>query len=112
MTTWCSSPGAPLVAEPFAKIPRRVARYRLSGQVHRVLIAIASHADKHGFAYPSLSRIAAESDIERKNLPRLIGELERAGLLRRERRVSDGGGATNTGYVVFDGNGGVLISED
>lgn len=94
------------MAESFAKIPRRAARYRASGQAHSVLISVASHANKDGFAYPSLSLMASETRIERKNIPRLISQLEAVGLLRRELRLI--GDRWRNGYVVL----GVLNSED
>lgn len=89
------------VPESFAKIPRSIARYHLSGQVFQVLIAIASHADKEGFAYPSLSLIVKETGINRKNIPRLIAKAKECGLLRREHRAQKSGAATKTGYIVF-----------
>jgi hypothetical protein len=60
----------------FGKIPSRVARLRLPGRVHAVLIAIASHANREGIARPSLDTIAAETGIERSKVPACIRRLE------------------------------------
>jgi hypothetical protein len=86
----------------FARIPLWALDAKVSPQALRVLIAIAGHIDRDGRAFPSLSTIAALTGVARKNLPRLITELENAVLLRRERTT--GGRGNPTRYqVVFAG---------
>jgi hypothetical protein len=86
---------------PFARIPLWAANAEISLQAWRVLTAIAGHLDRTGWAYPSYTRIAALSGIARNNIPRVVTELEDAGLLRRERTT--GGRGNPTRYqVVFE----------
>lgn len=73
------------MTERFAKVPPRAAgALELGAQDFRVLIAIAAHADNDGKAFPSLSRVASLTGIARKNIPRSISRLEKAGLLRHQ----------------------------
>jgi DNA-binding MarR family transcriptional regulator len=91
----------------FARIPLWAASAEITPSALRVLIAIAAHLDRTGWAYPSLSTIAGLTGIARKKVPSLIAELEGAGLLRRER--SKGGRGNPTRYQVSDGEGFVLV---
>jgi MarR family len=93
----------------FSKIPRRAAEdHDLTAADHRVLTAIGLHANGAGTAYPSLTRIAAITGIDRKNIPRSLSRLEAAGLLRRVRRRDDSGGWDRSTYeVVFEQEEGV-----
>jgi hypothetical protein len=69
---------------PRAFIPQWVAGVKELGGLARVYLAIASHADKAGLAYPSLARIAGLTQIDRRNIPALVAAVERAGLIRKE----------------------------
>jgi hypothetical protein len=74
----------------FARIPSRAAGARdLGAQDFRVLVALAAHADGEGRAYPSLARIASLTGVARKNVPRSIARLEKAGLLRHQQRKGE-----------------------
>ena len=70
--------------ERFAKVPIGAATLSLSGRAWRVLIAIGSHADKDGRAWPSLSTIARCTGIARKNIGPLIAELIRSRAISKE----------------------------
>jgi hypothetical protein len=98
------------MGEPFAKVPARVASCNLGGRALRVLIAIASHADREGRAYPSLGRIAALTGIDRRNLPALIAELNAAGLVRKDARKGDRGVWSTTVYRIASDAEGVSSS--
>ena len=66
----------------FSRVPSRAAGIRdLRGDDLRVLIAMGQHVDKAGNAHPSLSRIGALTGVSRKNVPRSIERLEKAGLI-------------------------------
>jgi hypothetical protein len=100
-----------LVADRFARIPARAARYRdLSARDWRVLVAIASFADRAGRAYPSMTRIAKIVGINRGDVPRSIRRLEQLGLLHCQRRERPAGGPNVNLYtVVFEGEGASAV---
>jgi hypothetical protein len=57
-----------------AKIPPRVALLHLSGREYDVLVAIARHANRDGFAWPSLATIVAEAGTREKRVPGPVGD--------------------------------------
>jgi DNA-binding IscR family transcriptional regulator len=71
--------------ERFARVPLWAGKLQLRPQAWQVLVVIAAHADRAGWAHPSLATIAELTGITRNNLPRLLDMLEAAGLLRRDR---------------------------
>jgi hypothetical protein len=86
----------------FARIPLWAAGVEIRPRAFRVLIAIAAHIDRDGWAYPSLASIAALTGIARNKLFAAVDQLENVGLLRRDR--SKGGRSNPTRYqVVFKG---------
>lgn len=100
----------------FAKVPPRAAcDPRLRAADHRVLIAICSHANAGGRAYPSYACIASETGIARDNVPRSITRLEEFGYLQRQRHKRGPGLWDRSSYeIIFEdskaapsGNGGV-----
>ena len=85
----------------FARVPMWVASMQqLSGRALRVYICILAHADRNGFAFPSLATIAEVTGITRHKLPALINELIAAGLLRRQERRDEAGDNTTNLYEV------------
>jgi hypothetical protein len=97
----------------FACIPASAAGARdLGAQDFRVLVALAAHADSEGRAYPSLARIASLTGVARKNVPRSIARLEKAGLLRHRQRKSETSAWGHNLYsVVFEEAGPVSEAE-
>jgi hypothetical protein len=91
--------------EQFAMIPLRAARLLFGTRAWRVLIAISAHAGSARTAFPSLRLIAELTGIAVNKLHASIGELEREGLLRRQR--SNGGKGNPTVYelVFYDAAG-------
>jgi|SRR5215469_13818577 len=90
------------MTEHFAKVPPRVAAdFTLGAQDLRVLIAICSHANGGGRAYPSLARIASLTGIARHNVCRSIGRIEKAGYLRRQRRQCGNGVWDRSTYEII-----------
>jgi DNA-binding MarR family transcriptional regulator len=86
----------------FARIPMWAASADISQRALRVLIAIAGHLDRTGWAWPSLTTIAEMTGIDRRHVLRAIAELETAGLIYRD-RATDGGRGKSTRYrVIFD----------
>jgi hypothetical protein len=90
----------------FARVPpQAAAAHKLGAPALRVLIAISAYADANGRAYPSLKRIARETGISRRNLPRAIRALVSAGLMRSENRRDEAGdAASNYYYLVYPAN--------
>jgi hypothetical protein len=88
------------MADRFARVPQRAASAGIGARALRVLIAIASHADRGGQAYPSLARIAELTGIDRRGIPVEIAALVTAGLLLREPRAGKTG--ANRYTIVFD----------
>jgi hypothetical protein len=50
-----------------------------------VLLALAEHADEAGVCWPSLSRLAARAEVDRRTVTRCLAALEARGLLQRVR---------------------------
>ena len=55
-----------------------------------ILLALAEHADEQGRCWPSLRRLAALTEADRRTVTRGLAELEARGLLARERRPGKG----------------------
>ena len=91
-----------LMTAHFAKVPPRAARDpRLRAADHRVLIAISSHVNGEGRAYPSYACIASETGIARDNVPRSITRLEKFGYLRRQRHKRGPGLWDRSSYEII-----------
>ncbi|UHD15031.1 DnaT-like ssDNA-binding domain-containing protein [Thiocapsa bogorovii] len=50
-----------------------------------VLLALAEHADEAGDCWPSLSRLAARAEVDRRTVTRCLAALEARGLIQRTR---------------------------
>jgi len=57
-----------------------------------VLLAVATAVDVDGDDCPSQSDLAAQTGLGVRTVRRALAELERGGLLIRQRRTADGGG--------------------
>ena len=55
-----------------------------------ILLALAEHADEEGRCWPSLTRLAALTEADRRTVTRGLAELEARGLVARERRQGKG----------------------
>lgn len=51
-----------------------------------VLAALADYANKHGYAWPSQSRLARDTDLSIRTIIRAVSALEEAGLIVVTRR--------------------------
>jgi hypothetical protein len=88
---------APKERGRFGRIPDYVARISdLSGADFRVLIALATFADKKGICFPSLATLAQKTGIERKNIPRSLAKLERLKVIARMWRPN-----TSNAYGIY-----------
>jgi hypothetical protein len=77
--------------ETFAPVPNWLLRRRDVGAPAKLLYGrLAQYAGKNGQAYPSLSTLATEIGIDRRNIIRHQHTLESKGLLRIERKTGVG----------------------
>jgi len=72
-----------------------------------VLVALAEHANREGWAWPSLARLASETELTRRSVLRHLREAEAAGELRRERH-----GPRGTRYQLTPGGVAIGASGD
>ena len=94
----------------FARIPAKAAGLPLTATQLRVLIAICLHADRDGFAHPSLARIGKIAHVQTANVAHSLSALVRHGLIRRD-RTARGDGWANTQYQVIYEPAEVLSEE-
>jgi hypothetical protein len=92
--------------EPFpyggeARVPARACvEWGLGGPVLKVLICIAAFADEGNRSCVSLRRIGQLTHVGEGNVPKIITELERCGLISRERRRRPNGSLAVNIYTV------------
>ena len=101
-----------MTGKRFSMVPLSAANIReLGAQDLRTLIALASHANGDGRAYPSLTRLAAITGIDRRGVCRSIGHLETAGLIRRQRQRLKGQAESwgRTSYELIFGDCEVVV---
>jgi hypothetical protein len=89
----------------FAVIPIRVLDDERLNITHlRVLMALSSHSDKHGWSYPGSRKLAEMVRLTPGRVRTCIGELRSFGLLEVSARYRDDGSQTTNFYrVVMDG---------
>ncbi len=61
-------------------------RRGLTPALRCILLALAEHADEQGRCWPSLARLAALAEVDRRTVTRGLAELEDRALLARERK--------------------------
>ncbi len=89
----------------FAVLPARVFEdSRLSLSHFKALGVICTHTDKNGWAWPSVSRIAAVIGVSRQRASKCIQEMKDWGYLeiRAQKRKTDGGQTSNLYRVIMD----------
>ena len=89
----------------FAVLPARAFEdSRLSLSHLKALGIICTHTDKNGWAWPSVSRIAAVIGVSRQRTSKCIQEMKEWGYLevRSQKRKTDGGQTSNLYRVIMD----------
>ncbi|KWD62343.1 hypothetical protein WL68_19270 [Burkholderia cepacia] len=90
----------------FIVLPSRILEDgRLSSMTHlRVLMALCSHTDKHGWAWPSRKTLAEKVGVSTARVSQCIGDLRDWGYIEvyAQARGSDGGQTSNRYRVLFD----------
>jgi hypothetical protein len=100
----------------FSRVPCHAARASVINGAGRVLIFLGAFANNHGDkVWPGFDLISEGTGIARKNLPRLLADLEAGNLISRERQTDKHGRPGRTVYRLnFDAVGAsirVLKSE-
>lgn len=85
----------------FAICPKRVyLNNDLTSTDIRVYIAIQGFANKDGYCYPSIEKIASICGVKRRTIERSLKRLEESDVLKREKRIDKKGGYTSNGYYL------------
>ena len=88
------------VTEKFSIMSNRISDYRLKSRDYAVYCCLVKHSDKNGVCFPSRRLIAEECCIDKKTVAAAIRSLERAGLLKKEKRHRQDGLNTSNAYTV------------
>jgi DNA-binding transcriptional ArsR family regulator len=85
----------------FAVVPGFIfCRSGLSANARLVFVVLRFHSDKAGRCHPSHARLAEATGLSRRTVARVLGELEKGGLIERTRRISPEGNLNTTLYTL------------
>lgn len=68
-----------------------------------VLLVLADHANDNGECWPSIATIARKASMSATSVKRNLADLEKTGLIRRERRKRSDGSWTSSRYFLACG---------
>lgn len=88
------------VSEKFSIISNRISDYRLKPRDYAVYCCLVKHSDKNGICFPSRRLIAEECCIDKKTVDSAIKNLEKAGLVTKQKRKRQDGSNTSNLYKV------------
>ena len=88
------------VTEKFSIISNRISDYRLKPRDYAVYCCLVKHSDKNGISFPSRRLIAEECCIDKKTVDSAIKNLEKAGLVTKQKRKRKDGSNTSNLYKV------------
>ena len=88
------------VTEKFSIISNRISDYRLKPRDYAVYCCLVKHSDKNGVCFPSRRLIAEECCIDKKTVDSAIKNLEKAGLVTKQKRKRQDGSNTSNLYKV------------
>ena len=88
------------VTEKFSIISNRISDYRLKPRDYTVYCCLVKHSDKNGVCFPSRRLIAEECCIDKKTADTAIKNLEKAGLVTKQKRKRQDGSNTSSLYKV------------
>lgn len=74
----------------------------LNGAQKVLLLAYANYTDAHGYCWPGVARLAADTGTSTRTVIRTRKELEARNLLRHQRRTRDGRPTTNLYRINLD----------
>ena len=88
----------------FSIVPARAVEDRRLGSAgFRVLAALGTFSDKHGWCWPSLTTLATQLSTRRQVVQRHVQELAKLGYIEiQHQNRSDGGNAANRYRLLFD----------
>ena len=84
----------------FSMISERISEYRLKPRDHAVYCCLVKHSDKNGVCFPSRRLIAEECCIDKKTVDAALRSLEKAGLVKKQKRKRQDGSNTSNLYTV------------
>lgn len=84
----------------FSMISERISEYRLKPRDHAVYCCLVKHSDKNGVCFPSRRLIAEECCIDKKTVDAALRILEKAGLVKKQKRKRQDGSNTSNLYTV------------
>ena len=67
-----------------------------------VYLFLEDHCYTKAECFPAIGTICTKLNLSRSTVKRAIGDLEKAGLISKERRYRDDGGCTSNNYVLTD----------
>lgn len=84
----------------FSIISNRISDYRLKPRDYAVYCCLVKHSNKNGVCFPSRRLIAEECCIDKKTTDTAIKNLEKAGLVTKQKRKRQDGSNTSNLYKV------------
>lgn len=85
----------------FSICPQKVFTNRnLTSTDLRVYLSIQGFADKDGYCFPSIAKIATILDVCRRTVERSLSRLEKEKVIARQKRIKQDGGYTSNGYYL------------
>ena len=84
----------------FSMISERISEYRLKPRDHAVYCCLVKHSDKNGVCFPSRRLIAEECCVDKKTVDAALRSLEKAGLVKKQKRKRRDGSNTSNLYTV------------
>lgn len=84
----------------FSMISERIVEYQLKPRDHAVYCCLVKHSDKNGVCFPSRRLIAEECCIDKKTVDAALRSLEKAGLVKKQKRRRQDGSNTSNLYTV------------
>jgi len=66
-----------------------------------VYLYLYDRADREGKCFPSRQRIAADLNMSLSTVRRAINDLEKAGYIRKEKRMRENGGRSSNLYTIL-----------
>ena len=80
---------------------REIYEKDLSTRAVTVYLYLYDRADREGKCFPSRQRIASDLNMSLSTVRRAINDLEKAGYIRKEKRMRENGGRSSNLYTIL-----------